>query len=468
MKRLPILFLFNLCLMLMAAWLVSRIALTTRFNAHPDEYDHLAAFCYFEQSLWPPDLNTDGLVYNFSGWNRAYTAELIYPLFARLSGPMEAVMSAATSLGVLPAELVWSEPEELPVWSGIFPPECARRFMIYRFINIGLLLGTLSCLFWWGRKQPWLTLLGLTMLSIPQVIYLYSYANNDAWALSLGTLLFAFALTQRHLLSSWRKQVVFGLLLGVMLLSKPSLWAVLPFVAWPILRNALEDYPDWGWREWRRPVLQAAVVTGLVALLLVTPLKIIYPLSQGDFAAQEYQMRLERAAPSFRPDAPTENGLYLAKRGVSFREVLLNRDWYRSSSRSFYAWFGYFSVRIHAMIYRLIFLLWTLNLVIPLLALVTKPGSALPRMDKALFLVAPLAIGLNVLVSLYYSWSFDFQPQGRYLFGAVAPLALLLWGTIPWESKWFARLRMALLIGLALFSQYILWFYVVLQPDKVH
>lgn len=52
-------------------------------------------------------------------------------------------------------------------------------------------------------RPPSVLALGLTLLCLPQVLYVYSYANSDAWGLSLSLALLGLALTQRRLLDSY-------------------------------------------------------------------------------------------------------------------------------------------------------------------------------------------------------------------------------------------------------------------------
>ena len=52
---------------------------------------------------------------------------------------------------------------------------------------------------------------------------------------------------------------------------------------------------------------------------------------------------------------------------------------------------------------------------------------------------------------MYNSWTGDYQPQGRYLFIAIVPLAMWLWGLLPWEGAGLRAIRLisiAVLVGL--------------------
>jgi hypothetical protein len=88
------------------------------------------------------------------------------------------------------------------------------------------------------------------------------------------------------------------------------------------------------------------------------------------------------------------------------------------------------------------------------------PGSL-----KLMLLLAPFAIGISVLSSLYNSWMYDVQPQGRYLFSALAPLAVLMGGTIDIEPPLISKLRAYVWIALFVLSLFLLWYFVLRNPQ---
>ena len=50
--------------------LATQIALVTHYNANPDEFIHIDAFCYFEAYAQKPPLDLDGLNYGPEGESR--------------------------------------------------------------------------------------------------------------------------------------------------------------------------------------------------------------------------------------------------------------------------------------------------------------------------------------------------------------------------------------------------------------
>ena len=93
------------------------------------------------------------------------------------------------------------------------------------------------------------------------------------------------------------------------------------------------------------------------------------------------------------------------------------------------------SIHLTDRVYHLGFGLGLLNLGLTLV-LALQPGSRWSRADRWLLLTAAGTVLLCLAASLYNSWTFDYQPQGRYLFGAVGALTLPLWGQWETTPRW--------------------------------
>lgn len=58
--------------------------------------------------------------------------------------------------------------------------QCHSGYRLYRGFNVALLAVTLGFLFAVGLQHVWAAAIGPGMLCLPQLIYVYSYANSDA------------------------------------------------------------------------------------------------------------------------------------------------------------------------------------------------------------------------------------------------------------------------------------------------
>jgi hypothetical protein len=437
--------------------LAARIALGTPYNAHPDEFSHVDAFCYFESQAWLPPPNLNGLNYGPEGDSRIYDNEVVYWVYGRAGAGLARLTGRAPGQPA-GANAALSPPQFLPIVQAGNPltanlARCATHYPVYRLFNVGLFLVTLGVLFGVGLRQAWAAAIGLVLLCLPQVIYVYAYANSDAWALSFALFLIVFALAERRPLASFSKAALLGLLTGVVLLSKQTVWPAIPFAYLLIGYNAAQDWRSaqgerrsifWGW----------AAILLATTILVIAPMRIWYPLSQGGgLGAQLAQMREERASPGFKPSHPFAAGFNLGSKGVGLDQVALNRFWVTTTARSFYGYFGYLTTPAPMWCYWMALALGSLNALLTL-AVVRRNGPALPGTLRLALAAAPCMVGVCVAASLYNSWTHDFQPQGRYLFVAVVPIALWMWGTWPWDGprlRIFRLVSAAALLGLCVY-----------------
>ena len=417
-----------------------QIAFNTGYNVHPDEFAHKDAFSYFENHWWPPDLNSSEVVYSPQGWSRVYTGEVVYLVYGRITG----VASRITD------SIVGIERQ------GAFP----GNLLLYRLLNVALYAITLLIVFKAGRKHTWAIIIGLSLIVIPQITYIYSYANSDAWGLSFSVFLFLFAIMHpRALLETSRDSVILGILTGFVLLTKKPYWLILPFayipLGWSIIQELKRKNTSWKYRGVRN-LANILIIT----FVIITPLRIIYPLTQKNSAVQVEQMREIRAREGFKPSNPTYSGYHLAARGAPFREIWADSHWWIISASSFYGLFGYMNVKLSPWVYITVGGM-TLFCGFCTISFVLYGKEKIPSIVKLMVILAPIIIALNVFASLYNSWTSGFQPQGRYLFPSLVPLVLLIGGTIAFEPRWLRTMRIIYIIILYILYIYALQFVVL-------
>ncbi|RME61138.1 MAG: DUF2142 domain-containing protein [Caldilineae bacterium] len=412
------------------------IALNTGYGLHPDERLHVAAFRYFETHWWPPELGADELVYSPDGTSRVFFGEVVYLVYGKMAHLILTVLDI-------------SDPTR----------ELQTAYTVYRLLNTLLLAGTLIYLFTTRRRVFSPALLGAVMVCIPQVIYVYSYANSDAWAFTMTIILFVYALGQTEE-QPWtaKKYAQVGLLLGLVLAAKPSFWPVLPFILAPLGQPWLT-----GLRVQPFRFLTGSLLAITALFLVAGPLRVIYPLTQKNYAQKYEAMREAKAREDFKPSQITYPGYRLAQRGEPFSSVGGNPYWYKASAQSLYGVFGYFNTFLPDAMYWL-----AAGAALAMVGLTAWGAgvnwSRLPTLLRVLLISAPVAMGLNVLASLYNSWIYDVQPQGRYLFGGLIPLAVLCFGMLPWESQILRRTRWMIVAFFFGLNVYALTSAVLLNP----
>lgn len=423
-------------LILVAVALACAIALQTCYRAHPDEYWHVDAFRYFDNHWWPPDLGFDGLIYSPDGWSRVYNGEIVYIIYGKL-GKM--------------IQIFW-KPEEGP-------------YLIYRLINVILFLLTLVALFFVRCRCVDPALVGLTFICIPQVHYIYAYANSDAWGLSVGVFLFLLAaiMTDGLVQSwSWGKFGLLGGLTGLILASKtPYLLSLL--LPYSLITMRVVHAVQQGEVSPIQWLGRRLIVVGLVVVTIAAPLKIVYPMTQGDFSSAVERMRESKARNGFRPSNPTYATYHLASRGETYFDMLTKRPWVDWSLKSFYGTFGYMNVWNPPWIYQMAGFSALLGLCLTVFGAV-RHWRKLHDGLRACLILSPIFVIVNVCASLYHSLHFDFQPQGRYLFPSLIAVSLMLTGTIRAEGGKLKAIRAIVFVVIYAICLYSLIFLVATNP----
>ena len=257
---------------------------------------------------------------------------------------------------------------------------------------------------------------------VPQITFIGAYVNDDAFGLCSATAtLFAAALIRRNGLSP-RGAVFCGIAVGCVILSKPNYWATaIVFVLCAGLRLRQERYLN--------PLRRSGVPLA-IALTLAFAVSgwwfVRNALLYGDpigLAASEHAMNRVMLGYSAHHS--------LAAQHKSLAFLFLHTGWPRQTFESYWGFFDYLLLPLSRMAYLGIGVVLVLAL-LGLLRGCRAAPRALRRLDTSddwRVQITAIYIGLFVAVTLLSAWSSlvkDYQAQGRYLFAAAAPVALLL------------------------------------------
>jgi hypothetical protein len=376
------------------------LALRTRGFIHPDERIHMEALHYFSSHWWLPDLNSDSLVYDAFGASKVYAREVSYLILGRLGLILDASVGG-------------------PPWRA------------FRLVNVALLPLTLVVLFWVRSSLVPTPALAMVLACVPQVLYLFAYANSDAFAVCVSVLLFAQALRLARREVPWPmgECATLGVLLGLCLGAKDNFLFALAFPAVILLPRLAAGIGA------RRLLLIA-----LLAAAIPLPYKVLYPLSQPEFSEATWRQAEERAQPGFKPSDPSRAGLPPPDHGAW--QVLTKDAFAWRTAQSFWGVYGHMKVFDAPGVYLSVALLALANFGLTLETAIRRWAS-LHASRRRLFVVAPLVLAANLALSLRWSMAIFYQPQGRYLFPSLLPVAFLLVGTADLESRSRQRLRLA-------------------------
>jgi hypothetical protein len=459
-----------------AVLLAAMIAHTSKLYAHPDEDMHIEAFQWFESHWTPPELGSSEVRYSPMGWSRVFTGEIVYPVYGKLGSLLLPHYDAITNAIYPPFETIthWlfihlrsagpaGEDQNPRSETEGLPPEPLH---LYRNFNVCLLAVTLAALLFTRCRWCNLRHLALVLLCIPQVIYIYAYANSDAWGLTWSVLLFVqTANLMDHPPITWRwYRVAMWMFSALMLLLSKTdflLGLVLPVVLLIVhFVRYRRTSPSLLWYATR---LAAPLVIVVILAGLWNPALSIH---RSEWAARVAEMREEMSHDGRRPSDPYIWNYYMASKGVTYLEMLHARDnvWMRRTLQSYYGQFGGWSVAHSQDIYNRAWQLGVLALLLTLIAQFVFRR----RMNAYLLtglLLAPVIIAINVYGMLYYSLHIDFQPQGRYLFPSLVAVFFLTAGTMRIENKYYRWLHLLVFVPLLVMSIYTLLYYGAWEPE---
>ena len=262
---------------------------------------------------------------------------------------------------------------------------------------------------------------------LPQFAFCASYHNNESLALmSISMILYCWVRGIRY---GWPVKicVLFGIALSICFLSYYNAYGFILCSALIFIISAA--FQGEGKIHWKPLFGKGFFIVGVVLVLAGWWFIRNCFLYDGDFLGRAAlnicgeQYAIESLKPSVRET--------LKSQGYSLLGMLKNTAWIQISYQSFIGVFGWMDVWMSGWIYSAFLALFGLAGVGLLLKIkkfwqrrktAFKEGGAALR-GRLLFEAALLlGMGITLGLSLHYSYTSDFQPQGRYLLPMLIPL----------------------------------------------
>ncbi len=395
-----------------SAVLVGVMAVRSPINAHPDEALHLVAGQYFREHWLPPPVGAPETATTYSRYGMSYTdeADIVYWLFGKAA-------ALGNGLGLAPSTVMR--------WFQVALYWCLVAWMVFRATTF----------------TPAVCFLLLT----PQVWYVFSYINGDALPFAMLTVVLVELgwpdSSVRSFLSGARTGpnagvFVVGALLGLLALSKRNYLVSIAFVGWVLL------WLGHDLRHWRR-----ATLLGLIAAAIALPWATYHGWVNDFHTGQKIVEHAEKmAAPDMKPSAQTGPTSFpfmaLRAKGVSLWDTLVALNWVGLSFRSFCGLYGWMSIASPAWLYDVFAVLYASLLTIVVLPAALRGSGKAWRLLPGALVCATLVIAQSV----YRSWVFDFQGQGRYLF-PILPMLFFCWQQCEATALRSPALVVAALLG---------------------
>jgi hypothetical protein len=415
-----------------ACVLILCLSLTSAFNAHPDEVWHTAATSYFLFDHYPAANPTTQSAESISLYGSSYlaTADICYPIAAQ--------------------------------WTSILSTLCDLPFDQLQMDRL-LSVIAFAVLAWFLSRRSNQGML-LSFLITPQLWYIFSYVNNDWFGVVVATCLILFLNSSRvkfHRFAVTGSAVsLFRLLPIVVLLvplyfSKPNYWvcAILCFYE-PAIRLFRKN------SSWSTRLRVLAFCVGLVFLSAGCVLlknsfshetiqRVTVPANQPTDQSSAESIEL------FNRKAQTEK---LFEHHITIWNMLTKRQWIWLSSRSFFGDFGWMKFHLSLTYYYVAISVFVALVICALLSSRTESNFR-PVLSFAFFVFAA-----NICSAIAYSWFFDLQPQGRYLFPSLLAFGWMLSRLRGWQKS---RIVRSLALLMALFAIYSFVCYALI-PLKSH
>ena len=250
--------------------------------------------------------------------------------------------------------------------------------------------------------------------------FLASYINNDSTAL-LATIVIIY-LWILGLESNWKNKhcILLGIAIGFCTLTYYNAYGyilcsiILGLIS--VILNKMET------KQIIQKVLIVAIMAFLVAGWWFIRNAIIY---NGDFLGINAQNECgdKYASEEYKPSTR----LTVQRKNESIINMLTKDKWINVTLKSFVGIFGYNSMIMSNKIYYSYFLIWIIGIIGCLMKF--KDLFIYNKEEKNKYLlnyIFILSIIIPIILSIYYSYTSDFQPQGRYIMGIIIPFTYFI------------------------------------------
>ena len=410
--------------MLVALTLIIAMASISKENAHPDERVHVAGAEYYEYNTKPPKICAPNTLDTYSpyGASRLNSHELAYFFagkFMRLASlvPLENHMKA-------------------------------------RYFNVSLF----AILLILAAINPIFRMLCLPLILSPQIWYLFSYFNSEAFAIFVCILLaYQIVAPQSVFKKLVRGEYKLGRALAIFvmlsLLASMFFFIKRSFYFFSLFIFVCGFF--WWWLEGRKH--QAKIYYQHALGILVSGALLfggwsLYQESINDYQRAEkiVSCKEQVARYIYKPSTPVEKSawsIHWKEKGLGL-DLIFEYRWFEKVFRSAFGYYGFFTLPASDEQYNA-FRILSGMLILYLFVFGLLRGSAF---ERSALIAALLVTAALIATALWKAWVSDFQPQGRYLFAIIPILGVL----IAWLHRRLNTNTLSLmaltLFGLSVFS----------------
>lgn len=324
-----------------------------------------------------------------------------------------------------------------------------QQLVAARFASVLFGVGTVIVSIVLSRRLftgPWRWVFVGFVALLPQFAFLNSYVNSDSLGLFASSLL-VLAWVQ-GLKDGWTipNTILLSVGLSVCALSYYNAYG---FVLGSVLVFFLERFLAWRGREqdfWRRTLTRVALILAICAALAGWFFVRNAMLYDGDFLGlrtSDYYGQMYGKAWA-KPGASSAIG-----HGWNLAGMLIGEKWIGRTVQSSIGFFGYMKIPLPLVSYVWHLALWLAGAVGLVLSYARKvlprrrtwlrpvgESAVMPGLEggRRLSMQATLALGVVIpwVLSFYFSYTQDYQPQGRYVLPMLIPFAFFITRGLAW------------------------------------
>jgi len=378
--------------------LILAMACLSKKNSHPDEFVHVRAAEYYHDHWIPPKVCASDTEHTYSphGISRLNTHEIFY-FFA---GKFSRLLS-----------FVSMDDEYL---------KCRLLNVLLFFVLL------LFCI-----KNLHYRILFLTILASPQIWYVFSYFNTDAFAMFVLLMISYQLLYKNSMLNNFlegigtQRSLFYGLIQGslfsLLFFIKKNFFIFIIFVLLYFMLSLFK-------KDFSNPKM-AVKRAFLIMLIAASIFGLRYSLDiyiNGFNKSNKILECQERfARKDLKPSTNLENkyfGVKLKNRGVTIKQMFGRYGWGEISFQSTFGVYGYMSIYPSKLYIQIVKMITALFSIYIMYFFLFKMGLE----ENILLLIVFVCSFVLVGLALWHSWTVDLQRQGRYFLPIFVIIGFLL------------------------------------------
>lgn len=260
-------------------------------------------------------------------------------------------------------------------------------------------------------------LLIILVSCLPQFVFLSSYMNNDVLALMSVVMIIYYWIEGNENRWSMKSNVGLAISVSICVLSYYNAYPFILFsIVFFILSNVMKN-------EDKNVIIKKFITISIVVFILSGWWFIRnYVIYNGDFLGMKTMTQYSNMYAY--EDIKPINHITPQRQNISIIGMLINQKWLSITYKSFLGVFGWMNIDMMPFMYTFFTVVILVGLVCFILKLLNNKKVLKGNNIILLFMV--LASILTVCLSIYRSYTVDFQPQGRYVIECLIPIMIIV------------------------------------------